>query len=198
MNDLPTGQQALERLIAGNHRFVTGNLMHPNQSPERRLALGQGQTPFAAILGCADSRVPPSIIFDQGLGDLFAIRVAGNILDSSVVGSLEFAAAKLEVPLIVVLGHASCGAVEAAANGGDLPGQLPRIAQAIQPAVERARNQPGNLLQNAIRANAQLVAQQLRTSEPVLAGRVAAGQLKIVPAYYNLTSGSVEILQHLK
>jgi len=190
-----TGQQALTRLMTGNKRYVSGQMEHPNQSPERRLALGGGQTPFAAILGCADSRVPPAIIFDQGLGDLFVIRVAGNILDSSVVGSLEFAADKLQVPLIVVLGHASCGAVTAAVNGGDLPGHLPYIAQAIQPAVARVRNQPGDLLENAIRANAQMVAEQLGTSEPVLAGRVAAGRLQIVPAYYDLKSGHVEILQ---
>ena len=194
MNALLTGEQALTRLMAGNQRYVTGNLVHPNQSPDCRLALHNNQQPFAAVLSCADSRVPPSIVFDQGLGDLFVIRVAGNIVDKSVVGSLEFAVVKLQVPLIVVLGHQRCGAVEAAVNGDDLPGLLDHIVQAIQPAVERVRNQPGDLLDNAVRANIRLVTDQLRSSKPILTPRIASGQLKIVSAYYDLVKGQVELL----
>jgi carbonic anhydrase len=194
MNSLPTSDEALTRLIAGNQRFVRGSLIHPNQSPDRRLALSEGQTPFAAILGCADSRVPPDIIFDQGLGDLFVIRVAGNIVDNSVVGSLDFAVANLQVPLIMVLGHAKCGAVSATITGGDLHGHLSHIAQAIQPAVDSVRNQAGDLIDNAIRANIRMVTAQLRNSEPILASRLASGQLKIMSAYYDLESGNVEIL----
>jgi carbonic anhydrase len=194
MNALPTSEQALSRLIDGNQRYLTGNLMHPNQGPDRRLVLSKGQKPYAAILGCADSRVPPSIIFDEGLGDLFVIRVAGNIVDNSVVGSLEFAVVKLQVPLIVVLGHQRCGAVEAAVSGADLPGLISHIARAIQPATERVRNLPGDPLDNAIRANVQLVTDQLCNSKPILADRTASGQLKIVPAYYDLVNGQVEIL----
>lgn len=194
MNALLTGEQALSRLMAGNQRYVTDNPAHPNQSPDRRLALRDNQQPFAAVLSCADSRVPPGIIFDQGLGDLFVTRVAGNIVDNSVVGSLEFAVDTLQVPLIVVLGHQSCGAVAATVSGNDLPGHLSHIARAIQPAVERVRNQAGDLLDNAVRANVRLVTDQLRNSKPILVGRTASGQLKMVPAYYNLANGQVEIL----
>ena len=190
-----TSEQALARLMEGNQRFVTGNLSHPHESPEERLALTRGQNPFVALLTCADSRIPPNIVFDQGLGDLFVIRVAGNIVDNVVMGSLEYAAIELHVPLIVVLGHTNCGAVQAAVQGGELPGHLPDIACAIQPAVESVRNKPGDLLDNAIRANAKLVADQLRNDDPALSERVEAGQLRIVAAYYHLATGRIEILQ---
>ena len=190
-----TGEQALARLIEGNQRFATGNLIYPNQSLDQRLALVESQNPFAAILTCADSRVPPNIVFDQGLGDLFVIRVAGNIVDNTVLGSLEFAVIKLQVPLIMVLGHSNCGAVQATLKGDKLPGHLPGIAQAIQPAVESTRNQPGDPLENAIRANAKMVADQLCNSKPILFSQVAGGQVKIVAAYYDLESGQVEVLQ---
>jgi carbonic anhydrase len=194
MDIVPSSEQALTRLIFGNQRYVAGNPAHPNQSPDHRLALSNGQKPFAAILGCADSRVPPSIIFDQGLGDLFIIRVAGNIVDNSVLASLEFAVVQLQVPLIMVLGHAECGAVQATIEGGELPGHLPYIVQAIKPVIEQVKDQPGNLLEHAVRANAQTVADQLCYQETVLANYVAAGQLKIVPAYYDLACGHVELL----
>ena len=190
-----TAEQALTRLMNGNQRFVTGNLTHPNQNPDQRSVLVESQNPFAAILSCADSRVPSNIIFDQGLGDLFVVRVAGNIVDNTVLGSLEFAVLKLQVPLIMVLGHANCGAVQATLKGDKLPGHLPNIARAIQPAVESISNQPGDPLENAIRANAKMVADQLCNSKPILFSQVASGQVEIVPAYYDLASGKVEILQ---
>jgi carbonic anhydrase len=195
MNSIQTSEQALTRLMNGNQRFVTGNLTHPNQSPDQRSVLVESQNPFAAILSCADSRVPSNIIFDQGLGDLFVVRVAGNIVDNTVLGSLEFAVIKLQVPLIMVLGHANCGAVQATLKGDKLPGHLPNIARAIQPAVESISNQPGDPLENAIRANAKMVADQLCNSKPILFSQVASGQVEIVPAYYDLASGKVEILQ---
>jgi carbonic anhydrase len=194
MNPCPKGEQALSRLMDGNHRYMSGNPLHPNQSPNHRLALRNGQTPFAAVLGCADSRVPPDIIFDQGLGDLFVVRVAGNIVDSTVLGSLEFAIVTLRIPLLMVLGHARCGAVEAAMSDGVPTGHLFHIAQAIRPSIEHARNAPGDLLDNAIRANVRRVSTQLRTCEPILAGRITSGQAKVVAAYYHLDSGQVEIL----
>jgi carbonic anhydrase len=134
------------------------------------------------------------VIFDQGLGDIFVIRVAGNVVDDIVLGSIEYAAAHLHTPLILVLGHSKCGAVAATAAGVQLRGHLPTLAAAIQAAVEEARGMPGNLLENAIRENAKLIAQQLATSMPVLAPLVNSGALKVIPANYDLASGAVEIL----
>jgi carbonic anhydrase len=193
--DMPTAEQAMERLMAGNKRYVASKQTHPHQTRERCVELSAGQYPFAVILGCADSRVPPEVIFDQGLGDLFVIRVAGNVLDDIVVGSVEYAAAHLHTPLIVVLGHAKCGAVGATVAGGELEGHLPSLAEAIQPAVDQVRDLPGDLVDNAVRANAKMVAEQLRSSQPVLAELANAGELKIVAARYDLDTGLVELLQ---
>ena len=192
--DMPTADQALERLRAGNRRYVTSKQEHPHQTGERRAGLSDGQYPFAVILGCADSRVPPEVIFDQGLGDLFVIRVAGNVLDETVLGSIEYAAAHLHTPLIVVLGHSRCGAVGATVAGGELEGHLPSLAAAIQPAVDQVKDQPGDLTDNAVRANARMVAEQVRSSEPVLSELVNAGELKVVAARYDLGTGVVELL----
>ena len=146
------------------------------------------------ILGCADSRVPPEVIFDQGLGDLFVVRVAGNVVDDIVLGSIEYAAAHLHTPLIVVLGHFRCGAVGATVAGGELEGHLPSLAAAIQPAVDRVKGLPGDLVDHAVRANARMVADQLESSAPVLAELVEAGRLKIVATCYDLDTGAVELL----
>ena len=194
MNSRPSAQEALTRLMSGNQRYMRGDLIHPNQSPDHRRALRDGQTPFAAILGCADSRVPPDIIFDQGLGDLFVTRVAGNIIDKSVLGSLEFAVLMLDVPLIMVLGHAACGAVEATITGEVLAGPLLPITQAIRPSVDHVKNAPGDLLDNAIKANVCRVVDQLKSCQSIMAGRIASGQIMAVAAYYDLDSGRVEIL----
>jgi len=148
----------------------------------------------AVILGCADSRVPPEVIFDQGLGDLFVVRVAGNVVDDIVLGSIEYAAAHLHTPLIVVLGHFRCGAVGATVAGGELEGHLPGLAAAIQPAVDRVKGLPGDLVDHAVRANARMVADQLESSAPVLAELVEAGRLKIVATCYDLDTGAVELL----
>lgn len=153
-----------------------------------------GQNPVAVILGCSDSRVPPEIIFDQGLGDLFVVRLAGNILSRVALGSIEYAAAHLETSLVMVLGHSQCGAITAAAEGKPLEGNLPLVAAAIQPALEVARAEPGDLVTNAAKANSRLVAEQLMRSGPVLLGRINAGKLKIVGAYYDLETGAVQII----
>jgi carbonic anhydrase len=189
-----TSDQALKELMEGNERYVTSKLMHPHQTAARRSEVAGGQHPFATILGCADSRLSPEIIFDQGLGDLFVVRVAGNIVDDAILGSIEYAAEHLHTPLIVALGHSNCGAVGATVAGGELEGHLPSLARAIMPAVERAKDQAGDLLDNAVRANAKMVAEQLRLSEPVLARLVRNGQLKVVAGYYDLGSGKVTIL----
>jgi carbonic anhydrase len=134
-----TGDQALQELMNGNKRYVAAELAHPNQTAARRAEVAKGQDPFAIIVGCSDSRVPPEIIFDQGLGDLFVTRVAGNIVDDVVLGSIEYAAEHLGVPLIVVLGHKRCGAVEAAAKGGDAPVHIRSLVEAIKPAIKKAK-----------------------------------------------------------
>jgi carbonic anhydrase len=180
--------------MAGNARFVGGRMAYPNQNAARRNELTRGQKPFAVVLGCADSRVPPEILFDQGLGDLFVTRDAGNTADEVVLGSVEYAAAHLHVPLVMVLGHSRCGAVAATVSGAKLQGHLPVLAVAIAPAVAKARLMPGDLLDNAIRENAKLVAKKLATSTPTLAPLVHTGRLKVVAAHYDLATGVVEIL----
>ena len=189
-----TGDEAIDRLMAGNRRYVTAKQTHPNQMPERRAELMDGQRPFAVILGCADSRVPPEVIFDQGLGDLFVVRVAGNIIDDVVLGSIEYAASHLHTPLIMVLGHSQCGAIGATVAGGDLEGHIPSLAEAIRPVLDSIQDHTGNLVDNTARANARMVSEQLKQSTPVLSDLVNEVELKVVAAFYDLDTGLVEIL----
>jgi carbonic anhydrase len=189
-----TGEQALEKLMAGNKRYAAGKPTRPNQTAKRRGELTRGQWPFAALLGCSDSRVPPEIVFDQGLGDLFIVRVAGNVADEPGIGSLEYAAAVLDTPLIMVLGHSACGAVSATLKGGQAPGQIGSIVRLIEPAVEKAKGQPGDALANAIHANVTLTVDRLKTTTPILSDRVEKKTLKIVGAHYDLATGRVELL----
>lgn len=191
---MPSPELALQQLLDGNKRFADTSLTHPNQDSGRRIALGDGQAPFAAVLACADSRVPPEVLFDQGLGDLFVVRVAGNILNDQLLGSLEYAAAHLDTPLIVVLGHTSCGAIGAVAQGAELEGHMASLIPAIQPAVDKVRDQEGDLTDNAAREVAKMTAIQLQESQPILADLVKEGKLKIVPAFYELESGEVSLL----
>ena len=189
---ITAGEQALLELIVGNERYVTGKPVHPNQSIDRRQEAVEGQNPFAAIITCSDSRVPPEILFDQGIGDLFVIRVAGNIAGDSVIASAEIAAENLNVPLLMVLGHTGCGAVTAAIQGGGAPGRIGWLCEAIHPAVERARRRPGDLLDNAVAANVTLTIERLYKSE-ILSGLAKENRLKIAGAVYNLNSGLVEV-----
>ena len=191
---MPSPDVALQQLMDGNKRFIGTSQTHPNQDSARRIALGNGQAPFAAVLACADSRVPPEVLFDQGLGDLFVVRVAGNILNDQLLGSLEYAAAHLDTPLIVVLGHTSCGAIGAVAEGAELEGHIASLVPAIQPAVDKVKDQEGNLTDNAAREVARMTAEQLINSEPIMADLVKAGKLKVVPAFYELESGEINLL----
>ncbi|MEM7032627.1 MAG: carbonic anhydrase [Chloroflexota bacterium] len=190
------GDQVLNRLMAGNQRYASEESVAPNHSTAYRGGLSSHQNPIAAILACADCQVPPSLIFDQALGDLYVIQVAGNIVDNSILSSLEFAVTQLQVPLIMVLGHAGCHAVSTTLDNEHLPGHLPHVATAIQPAIEYVKYQPGGLVDNTIRTNIHLVNNQLCKSEPVLAPRIATGHLSIVPAYYDSRRGQVEILRN--
>ncbi len=186
--------QAVRKLLEGNGRYMTNAQAHPNQTAERRTEVAQGQHPFAAILACADSRVSPEVVFDQGLGDLFTVRVAGNVVDNAALGSLEYAAEHLRTPLIVVLGHEKCGAVSAALGGGHAAGHIHTVVEAIRPAVKSSKDQSGDPLDNAVVANVLLVVKQLQTAKPVLSELIKAGKLKVVGARYDLDTGKVELL----
>ena len=186
--------EALKRLTEGNKRYVVGKFIRPHQTSVRRAELIDGQAPFAIVLSCSDSRIPVELVFDQGIGDLFVVRVAGNIADDVALGSIEYAAAHLHVPLAVVRGHGSCGAVAATASGGELEGHLPVIAAAIRPAVDKVKTQQGDLVNNAARANAVMVAEKLKASKPVLSELVRSGKLTIEAAFYDIKSGKVEFI----
>jgi carbonic anhydrase len=180
--------------MEGNKRYAAGNSIHPDQDPAHRIELAEAQHPFVVILSCSDSRVPPEIIFDRGLGDLYVIRVAGHIADEIVLGSIEHAVEYLGVPLVMVLGHKNCGAVTAAVHGSEAGGHFASLIKAIRPAVDKVKRQPTALLENAIRANVQMVVAQIRVSQPVLAKRVVEGALRVIGAYYDLSGGSVTLL----
>jgi len=190
----PAQDLALEKLMDGNERYQTANQTYPHQTVALRQALRDGQNPFAVILGCADSRVPPELVFDQGLGDLFVIRVAGHVVDDTVLASVEFAVTVLGVPLVMVLGHSQCGAVEATISGAELLGSMSKVAAAIQPAVTAAEELPGNQADNAIKTNARMMAEQLTIRSPLLTQSVTDEQVKIVAAFYDLYTGAVELL----
>ena len=197
-----TPAQALQRLMDGNARFVAGQMTSPNQNAARRAAVASGQSPYAIILGCADSRVPPEIVFDEGLGDLFVVRVAGNAPNSQLIASIEYGVGVLKAPLVMVLGHSACGAVEAAVksiiDGTPLPsGHLQSLIDELSPAVTQIQAEPGDLTDNAITRNVQLAVQALAVQDPILASGVAAGSLRVVGARYDLASGKVTMVPPL-
>jgi carbonic anhydrase len=189
-----TADEALAKLMAGNQRYVRHKEQRPNQSLARRKELGAGQHPYAIILGCADSRVSPELLFDQGLGDLFVIRVAANIVNDEILGSIEYAVEHLGTKLVVVLGHEKCGAVSATVEGGTAEGHIKALVAAIQPSAEASSGEPGDRIHNCVVANARRVAQQVRESEPVLKDAVEKHGVKVVAADYALDSGKVNLL----
>jgi carbonic anhydrase len=184
--------EAISKLKEGNARYTSGNLQHPGQTTERRAELTKTQHPFATILSCSDSRVPPEIIFDQGLGDLFVVRVAGNVINDEGLGSIEYAVDHLGSRLIAVLGHQSCGAVKAAretiAAKGKAPGHIQSLVTAIKPAVEATAT--GDL-ETTVKANVKNVVEMLRSSTPVLKAKVDSGQVRVIGGYYSLDTGVV-------
>lgn len=193
-----TPDEALERLLQGNTRYVKGTMRRHDFIAERP-ALAMGQNPYAGILSCADSRVGPEYAFDSGRGDLFVCRVAGNFADVNTIASFEYGVAVLGVPLIMVLGHASCGAVQstidAVENGTKFPGHIPSLVNHLRPAVKATLKQPGNPLVNATKANVVLNVRELRESNPILSKAIAEKKLKIIGGYYNLDTGRVELLE---
>lgn len=191
-NDL-TPDAALKQLMDGNKRFVDRKRQNPNQDLVRLTEVAKSQKPFAAILGCADSRFPSEIIFDQGLGDLFVCRVAGNVATPEEIGSLEFGTLVLGAKVLVVIGHKRCGAVDATIKGAQVPGQIGSLLDAIRPAVESSKGQSGDRLDNASKANVVLQANKLKAS-PVISKLIEENKLKVVGGYYDLDTGRVTIL----
>ncbi|MFJ1563657.1 carbonic anhydrase [Streptomyces erythrochromogenes] len=188
-----TPESALRELVAGNGRWRTYHERHPDQTRTVRRTLVAGQHPFAVVLGCVDSRVPPELVFDQGLGDLLTVRSAGEVLDEAVLGSIAYGVLELRIPLIVILGHQSCGAVAAAVRateGGPLlPGHMQYLVDQIRPAVDRGLRGAARI-DAAITANVRLVRGRL-AAEPEMAARIAVGTLAVVGARYELTSQRV-------
>ncbi len=185
-------EEALKLLKEGNKRYIEGNSIHPHSDPKYRKSLANEQHPFAVILTCADSRVTPEILFDCGLGDLFVIRVAGNVAKEKVVGSIEYAIKYLNANLVVVMGHEKCGAVSAAMSDAEPGGHIGRILENIKPAVYITRTMKGDTLTNAIKLNAQIVSEHLKENKPIIEDAVKAGGVKIYSSYYELSSGKVE------
>lgn len=187
-----TPNEVLQRLKDGNVRFENDQLEGSLQNGTRRKELTGGQKPYAIILSCADSRVVPELAFDTGLGELFVIRVAGNVANSSSIASIEYAVAHLGTTLIVVLGHQSCGAVTAAVSGGDNGYNLNHLLSHITPAI--AASDEGASVNDVVKKNAEMTAKELASRSAIIGDAVANGGVQIVPAYYNLDSGKVEFL----
>jgi carbonic anhydrase len=188
-----TPMQALKMLMDGNKRFVEKKRENPHQDFSRITEVAQGQKPFACILSCADSRVPPEMIFDQGFGDLFVCRVAGNLATIEETGSEEYGTLALGAKVLMVVGHERCGAVKAALDGGKLPGQIGTLVEAILPAVKKSEGQPGDRLDNAVKANVMLQVEKLQAS-PVIADLIKDKKLLVVGAYYDLDTATVSLL----
>jgi carbonic anhydrase len=184
-----TPDEALNRLKAGNERFASSKDSTSKPVAARRAETALGQNPFATIVGCADSRTAPEIVFDQGIGDLFVIRTAGNLVDDYALGSIEYAVEHLGVRLIVVLGHERCGAVTAALASASAPGHINALVRDIQPAVAAAKGKEGDKLANAIHENDAAVAAKIRKQAQL--GELGA-QVRVVEAYYDLDTGKVE------
>jgi carbonic anhydrase len=187
---------ALKQLLEGNKRYVSGHAKGPNRSPARRTELARAQHPIAVVVSCSDSRVPPELLFDQGFGDVFVVRTAGNIVDSIALGSIEYAVDHLGTKLVLVLGHERCGAVTAALQGGEAPGNIKSIVDAIKPAIEKGKARHtghGELLDTCVKSNVKQVAEKIRTTTPILSEKVEDGMLRVVGAYYDLDSGQVDM-----
>lgn len=177
----------------GNKRFVNNRRQNPNQTTTRLVEVAQGQEPFAAILGCADSRVPAEIVFDQGLGDLFVCRIAGNVATAKEIASLEFSTAVLRTKLIMVLGHGSCGAVYAALRNEPVPGTIGSLLDVIRPGIQDIHLQTEDSLKKAIKANVRHQMQQLMSSS-IISSLAQENRIKVVGGYYDLQTGVIDLI----
>ncbi|MDP4022467.1 carbonic anhydrase [Methylobacterium sp. NEAU 140] len=192
-----TPDQALKALKDGNANYLTDSPVRSAQGRDRRIEIALGQTPFCVLVSCSDSRVSPEILFGRGLGELFIVRNAGNTIDTTAMGSIEYAIAQLGVPLILVMGHSRCGAVEAAVNvvqkNTVFPGAIGQMVEPIVPAVLSVKDKPGDLLENAVRANVDRTVTRLRSaSGPLLLDPLGSGKLRVVGAAYSLDTGNVD------
>jgi carbonic anhydrase len=181
-----TAEEVLQELLAGNRRYAAGAAIRPHCDPHRRCDCCSGQDPGTVVVTCSDSRVPPELIFDQGLGDLFVVRTAGHVLGAAAMGSIQYAAEHLSVPLVLVLGHTSCGAVTAAVEDAHPDGDLGLTIEQIRPAVAQARRQGGDLLAESIKAQVRITAERIR---------VAVSGPRVVGAIYDLATGVVSPLE---
>lgn len=190
-------EAALHELLQGNHRYVQG-LTRRHDFRSERAALASGQNPYAAILSCADSRVGPELAFDSVRGDLFVVRIAGNFVNDDNLASLEYGVAVLNAPLVMVLGHSSCGAIISTIKSIDtnttLPGHLPGLVTALTPAVKAAKGQGGDRLIDATKTNVRMNVERLKTASPILDKAVEAGKLRVVGGYYDLGTGAVTLV----
>ncbi len=187
----------MEKLIQGNQRYVDSETVCQNDWNSRRVALVEDQAPFAIIVACSDSRVPPELLFDQTLGSIFVVRLAGNVVDDIAIGSIEYAVKPLGANLVVVLGHSNCGAVDAALNGLEFDNHIQNVLDEIKPAITSVKGQSKDshkLLEIATKANVQNVKKKIMTSQPFLAKSIKDNSLQVIGAYYDLTSGKVEFL----
>ncbi len=189
-----TPDAALQRLMEGNTRFMSGKSIHKNLALEKLSELKDDQAPFAVVVGCSDSRVPPELIFDQGVGDIFVVRIAGNVIGPTELDSVEYAAVHLRSSIVIVLGHENCGAVKASLLGQDNVPELKNIYPLIAPALKKCQAKKGDLLANAIKCNAMEGVNYLKTV-PSLANLIAAKQLKVVGGYYDFHQGKVSLIE---
>jgi carbonic anhydrase len=193
-----TPETALAKLLSGNQRYRLDEAINCNKNYDRRSETASGQAPFAVVLGCADSRVPPEVIFDQRLGDLFVVRLAGNVADVNAIGSIEYAISHFGPKIVMVLGHEKCGAVSATLDsvksGETVPGFVGTIVDTIAPAVRGSLGERGDPLRNAIRANVQAVVKRLRSVSTVIGDAEKGGDLRVVGATYDLATGSVMVV----
>ena len=193
-----TADESLARLLEGNERFVAHRELYPDRGPEVRLRLAEAQHPFAVVIGCADSRVPPEVLFDEGLGDLFVIRNAGNIVDATCLASVEYGVAHLGVSLVLVLGHERCGVITAAVgvsrDGQEIRGHLWSLIDAVRPALEQTDPGGDDVVDQAVRAHVTIQVEGLRRADPIVSRAVRTGGVRIVGARYDIDRGQVEVL----
>jgi carbonic anhydrase len=197
----PKPDAVIENLLEGNERFVEGKVLHPRRLPKDFTALAEKQAPLAVIIGCSDSRVAPELVFDQGIGDLFVVRIAGNIVSGAgpmVKGSIEYAVAELGVRLVMVLGHTGCGACKAAIQHIEasdvLPGAIGDLINPIRVVVKMVAGQPGDKLTNVITANVKEGVKRLKGLDPILSSFVKSGEMKVIGGVYQLSTGKVEMV----
>lgn len=188
-----TANEVLNVLLDGNKRFRDGKMTHKNQSPERIKETSKSQNPIAIVIGCSDSRIVPEILFDQGIGDIFTIRVAGNTVGNVCIGSVEYAVEHLEVPIVLVLGHTHCGVFKTATEGNDVHHHLGSLVDTAKKAVLRVKDKGGSLLDNAIRENIHILIDKLEYSSPTIKRLILENKLNIIGAVYDIETGKVEV-----